>query len=335
MATKRYIASRKKWLVRWQVKNKYTGEVNKGSETYDTEALADGALERLDVWLKDWKLKRDANIASTDLIQTEFAAYCGRYTQRTRGEYKSRIAQFFKFVKPKSVELITRQSVNSYINHLLTTVKGRTTNNHITTLRTFGRFLAETYEIPNPAAGISDVREEPPDQRFLTHEEYTKVLSICKPYEKRRIMFIANTGLRATEFCELKWSAIAPDGKTLTLTGKGRKRRTVPLNKIARTILDELPKRNSRIYLSESKGLPFDRRALNHMCSSLAVRAGIPLFGPHALRHYFATELIVRGVPIYKVSKLLGHASVRLTEKIYIHFIDSIHLIGSTDVLES
>ena len=39
----------------------------------------------------------------------------------------------------------------------------------------------------------------------------------------------------------------------------------------------------------------------------------------HDLRHACATELLHHGVSIYKVSKILGHSSVTVTDKIYGH----------------
>jgi integrase len=39
----------------------------------------------------------------------------------------------------------------------------------------------------------------------------------------------------------------------------------------------------------------------------------------HDLRHTFAARLLTKGVPIYKVSKILGHSSVVVTEQHYGH----------------
>jgi integrase len=56
-------------------------------------------------------------------------------------------------------------------------------------------------------------------------------------------------------------------------------------------------------------------------------------FGAHAVRHYFATQLIRKGVNIYKVSKILGHSSVQITESTYVHLMP-VDLLGITDVLD-
>ena len=43
---------------------------------------------------------------------------------------------------------------------------------------------------------------------------------------------------------------------------------------------------------------------------------------PHALRHTFCSRLLQAGVPIYKVSKLMGHKDVTITDRIYGHLVN-------------
>ena len=44
-----------------------------------------------------------------------------------------------------------------------------------------------------------------------------------------------------------------------------------------------------------------------------------PEIGFHGLRDTFASHLVMRGTSLLAVSKLLGHASIRTTEKYYAH----------------
>ena len=44
---------------------------------------------------------------------------------------------------------------------------------------------------------------------------------------------------------------------------------------------------------------------------------------PHRLRDTFAVRLLVKGVPLEDVSKLLGHASIAVTEKYYAPWVAS------------
>jgi integrase len=50
-------------------------------------------------------------------------------------------------------------------------------------------------------------------------------------------------------------------------------------------------------------------------------RAKIPSLSPHALRHTFRTRWLQAGGDIYKLSRILGHSSVAVTEAHYAHLL--------------
>jgi integrase/recombinase XerD len=68
----------------------------------------------------------------------------------------------------------------------------------------------------------------------------------------------------------------------------------------------------SGIGLKESSPKKWQRRF-----RKLRVKAGLPDFHPHQLRDTFAVDLLSKGVPLEEVSKLLGHESIKTTEKSY------------------
>lgn len=55
------------------------------------------------------------------------------------------------------------------------------------------------------------------------------------------------------------------------------------------------------------------QRSLDELFTLAGVKGG----HAHRFRHTFAVELLLAGVPIERVSVLLGHSSVRITEKYY------------------
>jgi integrase len=44
-------------------------------------------------------------------------------------------------------------------------------------------------------------------------------------------------------------------------------------------------------------------------------------FTPKAMRHFFVTELINKGIPVWTIAQVVGHRSTEVTEKVYAHFI--------------
>lgn len=51
----------------------------------------------------------------------------------------------------------------------------------------------------------------------------------------------------------------------------------------------------------------------------MAEDCNLPFLTLHELRHTYGTVLREKGVDIYSISKLLGHASIEVTAKIYVH----------------
>lgn len=272
----------------------------------------------------------------TNVVADWFIYIRGRFTKRTQEHYRYVIGRFVESL-PKEVVSIAQlhnRYIESYISTVISNYTNRTGNGHLTPLKSFHRWLARQYDLPNYGAKVDMLHEDPPGprQRFLTSEEYQKVLAACNEFHADVIRFIANTGVRATEFAELTWRDISEDAKMLTVrNGKGRKRRYIPLNSICRDILSKYPRESGEQPLGLVKNVR-RRNSVTQVVERAAKRAGIGSCGTHALRHYFATELLKHGVPISFVSKLLGHKSIQTTEQIYIHFQPSF-LLGVTDCL--
>jgi len=241
------------------------------------------------------------------ILLKDWFQYCARYySPRTCQHYKSALLQFDKYLSQDGRK-ITSEAIERYIDFKLQeNWSNRTVNANLTAIKSYCRWLSEHRNIENPAKSVQMLKEKPPNQRVLNEKEYHKLLSVASGIEKQIIQFIGNTGLRRSEFHSLTWDSVSSDYKLLTIVGKGGKSRTIPLNDVCRDILLQFKPNGDKIPIAKRFACASN---YSFMCKRLAAKAKIPRFGLHAIRHFFCTRLLRQGVPIYKVSKILGHSA--------------------------
>ncbi|WP_313817265.1 tyrosine recombinase XerC [Citricoccus sp.] len=152
------------------------------------------------------------------------------------------------------------------------------------------------------------------------------------------------TGLRVSELVGLDRRDVDHERRTLVVTGKGGKQRTVPFGAPAATALDRWLVHGRRVL---APGDPSDHRPLSASGTAsgpardalfLGVRGGrlgvrqvrevvnralaglgdTAARGPHVLRHTAATHLLDGGADLRSVQELLGHSSLQTTQ-LYTH----------------
>ena len=127
-------------------------------------------------------------------------------------------------------------------------------------------------------------------------------------------------GLRISEALGLKRAEVGT-ADAVTVTGKGRKQRMVPvLAQVQKLIADyvaqcpyDLPT-DGPLFVG-AKGGPLSPRLVQLAMARLRGALGLPETAtPHALRHSFATHLLARGGDLRSIQELLGHASLSTTQ---------------------
>ena len=108
---------------------------------------------------------------------------------------------------------------------------------------------------------------------------------------------------------------------TVTVTGKGRRQRMVPVLPQVRQLVAEYARicpydlpADGPLFVG-AKGGPLSPRIVQLAMARMRGALGLPdTATPHALRHSFATHLLARGGDLRAIQELLGHASLATTQ---------------------
>lgn len=154
----------------------------------------------------------------------------------------------------------------------------------------------------------------------LTQDEIEELLSAIEhPIIRFAVALLCYTGLRVKEAQTLLLEDIDFEYNRLSVKGKGKKHRYVPIAQSFKPYLDEYI-----TSIRESEDSPFllaTKRTgkLSSMYINNELHRAVEKLGwnktvtCHALRRSFATNLLRKGVNVFAISKLLGHASIKTT----------------------
>ena len=137
------------------------------------------------------------------------------------------------------------------------------------------------------------------------------------------LALLYGSGLRISEALSLKVKDIPAPGRgdTITVTGKGKKTRMVPvLLPVLQLVADYFAicpyeRAPDAPAFVGAKGRQLSPRIIQLVMASLRSALNLPETAtPHALRHSFATHLLARGGDLRSIQELLGHASLSTTQ---------------------
>lgn len=203
-------------------------------------------------------------------------------------------------------------------------------------IRSFFRFLQLEGRISsNPALLLELPRSGLHLPEVLAVEEIDAMIAAIDPSareavrDRALIETLYGCGLRVSELINLRIDALFLADGYLSVTGKGRKQRLVPIGEITSDALvdwlDEratgkiAPGEENSVFLAPRTGRRITRIRVFDIVKNLASRAGITReVSPHTLRHSFASHLLEGGANLRAIQEMLGHEDIATTQ-IYIH----------------
>ncbi len=252
-----------------------------------------------------------------------------RRSERTVRLHVRRLRQSFEGVE---MEALTAAHITAYIRKRKGEgVSNTTVNRELEVLSAAINHAVREWEwrLPNPVPGRM-LKEPEGRLRWLTRAEAAALTRAAEaepmaPHFGPLIQLAIHTGMRLGEMLGLEWARVDLQGAILYLEGqhtKAGKRRTVPLNAVARAAL--LTRARYRAahcpqtpwVFSDASGARI--ASVKRSFATACRKAGIEDFRFHDLRHTCAAWLVQAGVPLTEVRDVLGHSTVQMTER-YAH----------------
>jgi integrase len=177
----------------------------------------------------------------------------------------------------------------------------------------------------NPCHEVENLKGEKTRIRYLLKQEEERLLpQLTGDREHLRDMVILtiNTGIRVGEMLNLKVEDVdLVEGKLILRETKNGESREVPLNRTARTLVENLVRKareRNRIYLFTNPDTGKKFTSIHKGWKKSCSLAKISDLRFHDLRHTFATRAVKNGAMLAEVKEVLGHKSIQMTER-YTH----------------
>jgi integrase/recombinase XerC len=206
--------------------------------------------------------------------------------------------------------------------------------------RSFYNFLGrETGRLRNPAASVQAPRKPRKLPKTLDADQVNKYLSynedsVISRRDSAMAELFYSSGLRLSELAAVNIEDIDAHSKLITVTGKGKKTRTVPVGSVALQAIarwlevSPLPTAESgydRPLFTSNRGRRISVRNIQARLKVQGRKSGMHQdVHPHMLRHSFASHMLESSGDLRAVQELLGHANISTTQ-IYTH-LDFQHL---------
>jgi integrase len=272
---------------------------------------------------------QDFECKAPELWEELIEQYLTHLERKIRASTLLRYEKALKRVAPhfigKPIET-SKAAVKAWIRHeRMQGYSQSSINNALACMQGCYRWAIEELEldISNPWAGRTETPDNARD-RYLTHDEVDRLITAARDSESLGYMedFITlaiNTGLRHQELMMLTWARVDLDAGVISFLGadqKSGKSAAIPINANARRTLMALRNPSPWVF-AHANGKP--RKTMRHGWETLCRQCGIEDAKLHDLRRTFGSWLVQAGVPIHTVSKLLRHADVSITARVYAH----------------
>lgn len=272
-------------------------------------------------------------------------------SKATMSDYKMVVGIFLKYITEThgytAIKQVKEEDVLQWLaylrnktNKLGRPYSSRSIQTYSRDVAAFFKWLSEHGHIPvNPMVHIKTPKVEKALIRVFTEDELKLLDAACDRPSKGKALttderkalgardraflwLLLSTGIRMSEACGLLFKDISWDDGMIYVRGKGAKERRIPMGKVARQHLNTYiqywrgePKdtTNEHVFLN-AFGDPLRPSSAQEIFARLKEVAGITdkRVSAHTCRHWFAVNMIKRGLPSTVLQGLLGHEQLEM-----------------------
>jgi len=199
-----------------------------------------------------------------------------------------------------------------------------------------------TLKRPEVVQGISHPKRPKTLPVILSPQEVLRIFAAIRSVKHRAIIATAYAaGLRISEVCGLRITDIDSQRKRIHVrAGKGKKDRYVMLGESLLTLLrqyyQKVRPKGEYLFPGYNPQRPLCTTAVSQVLRKVVRQTGLTKkVSMHTLRHCFATHLLEAGTDIRILQVLLGHSSIRTTQR-YTHITDRLvqKLVSPLDMIQ-
>ena len=170
----------------------------------------------------------------------------------------------------------------------------------------------------HPLGAVKRYKENPSRVRYLLDDEEKRLREVIRrdcPAREAELDLALYTGMRKGEQLTMRWADVNLANGTALVRGKSGER-PVHLNQSAKLALAQLERQaGSRGTFVSPDTTSADQTDWPRWFHECVVKAGIDNFHWHDARHTFASRLAMAGTDLLTIARLLGHSTVKQTEK--------------------
>jgi integrase/recombinase XerC len=260
-----------------------------------------------------------------------------KLSEHTLRGYTHELSELRTLAKDRPLETLVAADIRgAVVRAHAAGLSSRSIAHRLSAWRAFYRWLAERVEMPaNPVATVRAPKRAKTLPKALSVDDAKQLMDapLSDSPEALRdhaiLELFYSSGLRLAELvgidisqnkASLGWLNL--DNAEVTVLGKGKRMRTVPVGSKAIDALrawiavrDQFVKADASPLFLSSRGNRMAPGVVRERVKRMALMAGIPSnVHPHVLRHSFATHVLQSSGDLRAVQELLGHANITATQ---------------------